>query len=57
MVKLVRWDTTGLDGINKQKKVKILYNSLDMAMICVLQTRVNLDKIGGTTDSMIGGWS
>lgn len=42
MVKLLSWNTRGLNDFNKQKEVKLLRSSLDVGLICFLETTIKL---------------
>ncbi|KAM3307536.1 hypothetical protein P3S67_009279 [Capsicum chacoense] len=52
MVKLICWNTRGLNGLNKQKEVKLLCSYENIGMICFLEIRIKANKIRDIADRM-----
>lgn len=56
MVKILSWNARGLNAPNKQKEVKLLYNSEQVGLVGLLKTKIKRNKIDMITGKMFGGW-
>ncbi|XP_060182554.1 uncharacterized protein LOC132612270 [Lycium barbarum] len=45
MLKVMNWNTRGLNGLNKQKEVKIFCNEQEVGLIGLLETKIKADKV------------
>lgn len=57
MNNLICQNVRGLNGPNKQKKIKILCNKQDAGLIGLLETKVNANKIDKLATNMFSGWT
>lgn len=54
MVKFLCWDTRGLNDLNKQKEVKLLYSSVGTNLVYFLQIRIKMNNVATIVDNMFG---
>ncbi|XP_059288638.1 uncharacterized protein LOC132041992 [Lycium ferocissimum] len=50
------WNVRGLNGLNKQREVKLLCNELELGIMCFIETRIKVHKVGSVVEGMFGGW-
>lgn len=56
MVKILSWDTRGLNVLNKQKEVKLICNEVEIGLIGFLKTRIKANNVGLIDGNMFCGW-
>ncbi|XP_060196348.1 uncharacterized protein LOC132625797 [Lycium barbarum] len=56
MVKMISWNVRDLNGLNKQKEVKILCNKQEAGLVGLLETRIKVNNVNNIVDSMFAGW-
>lgn len=56
MINILSWNVRGLNGLNKQREVKLLCNELEVGLIGLLETKIKSNRIDAIADNMFGGW-
>ncbi|XP_060195300.1 uncharacterized protein LOC132624555 [Lycium barbarum] len=56
MVKMLSCNVRGLNGLNKQKEVRLLCNEQEVGLVGLLETRIKTNKVNMIVDSMFNGW-
>lgn len=55
MVKLLSWNTRGLNGLSKQKEVKLFYTYQNVGLVGLLEIRIKSNKMENIINSMFVG--
>jgi hypothetical protein len=55
-MKLVLWNIRGINNLLKQKEVRSFVRRVKVSLICLLETRVKVEKAEKIKENIVPGW-
>lgn len=56
MVKILSWNMRGLNGLSKQKEIKLICNELEVDLIGLVETKIRYNRVSMIAEKLFEGW-